>query len=846
MSDEAHILFSVCALGSVLMLAAVTLLCLKLQSRLRFSRAQGLTDLLDYASCADDSVIVLKNGGLLRIYELFPQDLSHVGAAQVEHLRDLTAKALHKLGGGWCVQVDALRLPDAAYLPKMGAENPAVRILDQARSASFAADKSFHTRFFLTLTYHGSSQTKQTLTALMLKDKELEGSDAAGRTRALIASFKERTDAVVATLSLTMPLMLQALNAEHKHAALSFIVHCLYGKHMALRCPQHAVYLDALLAQEDLITGLAPMLGRKYIAAVAIDGLPSESYFGVLNALAVLPCACRFHTRFICFDDLQSAFLLERYRRFWTQKSKGILSQIFNLPGRVNANALAKVEEIDAAKSQLDSRMEAFGSYTALIVLMDEDFALLQSHAALCVQQLETLGFGARIETVNALEAFLGSLPGHTKENLRRPLVAQSVLVDLLPLSAPWEGERFAPNPLLGVAAGLLMQVRTVGNGRFYLNLHKKDLGNTIVIGPPGTGKSVLLQALMVNFLRYKDARVYAFDKGYSFYALCRSLSGEHRVLSNVKSAFCPLAHIDKPLELSYGLSFCEMLSRLSGLVMTPHQRLELTQTLQLLSAHDPAERTLSDLHLLLSDQALKDAIAPYTLLANPQAILDDSANLDFKRELTVFECGSLFEQELRTSLPLLKQLFHLIENSFDGTPVMLVLDEAWMMLRDETFALELLKWFKTLRKYNVLVVLATQSLTDLASSSLFEVFLECAQSRIFLPNFDAQSSVLAPIYYKLGVNEAELAALVQAEPKRDYLFKKGADSVMFDLALTAPERHLMSFAGDHCCPIVDGLIAKYGPYFFTRSDLPSFAASQLQLSPANAENIGEPHAKIA
>lgn len=140
------------------------------------------------------------------------------------------------------------------------------------------------------------------------------------------------------------------------------------------------------------------------------------------------------------------------------------------------------------------------------------------------------------------------------------------------------------------------------------------------------------------------------------------------------------------------------------------------------------------------------------------------------------------------------------------------------MMLRDETFAAELLKWFKTLRKHNVLVVLATQSLTDLASSGIFEIFLECAKTRIFLPNFDAGSPVLAPIYQKLGVNQAELTSIIRGTPKQDYLFKKGPDSIVFDLNLTAQERALMSFAGDHCVRQVDAAIAAGGRHFFLKA----------------------------
>ena len=817
MGAEVRILFYCCLGAAAALILAAVLLTAHVARRLKVSSQVGLTSLLDYATAADDSVIVLKNGALMRCYEIFPADLSHADPAYAEHVRSLVSRALLKLGGSFCVQTDIIRLPDTNYLPRMGSDNDTVRVLDKLRRADFSAEKSFKTKFCLTLTYLGNSQTRQTLSALMLKD-ESAGTDARGRTLQLIESFKERCDAAVATLELCFKVKLLKINAQGEHEALSLIESCLQGRALHVRYPSVPVYLDALLGNADFTTGLTPTIGGRHIAAVAVDGLPSEAYFGMLDELAKLPCSYRFSTRFLSFDDLQSAFLLEKYRRFWTQKSKGILSQIFNLPGRLNANAVAKVAEIDAARQELDAGRETFGCYTAVIILMDEDFEKLQEQADLCVHCLENLGFGARIETLNAVEAFLGSLPGHTKENLRRPLVSQQALCDLLPLSQPWEGERTAPNPMLGPDAGPLMQVRTAGRGRFYLNLHEYDLGHTIVIGPPGAGKSVLLQALMVNFLRYPKARVYAFDKGWSFYALSQTLPGEHIVLESVQSAFCPLADADRPGGLEYAQSFTALLARLSGLTLSPRQRAEITSALQLLQGSGAEERTLTDLYLMLSDPELKQALAQYTLRTNPQAVLDSPHNPDFTQCLTVFECGSVFERSPAFSLPLLKQLFHVIENSFDGSPVMIVVDEAWMMLRDETFAAELLKWFKTLRKHNVLVVLATQSLTDLASSGIFEIFLECAKTRIFLPNFDAGSPVLAPIYQKLGVNQAELTSIIRGTPKQDYLFKKGPDSIVFDLNLTAQERALMSFAGDHCVRQVDAAIAAGGRHFFLKA----------------------------
>mgnify|MGYP001067990410 CR=1 FL=1 len=45
------------------------------------------------------------------------------------------------------------------------------------------------------------------------------------------------------------------------------------------------------------------------------------------------------------------------------------------------------------------------------------------------------------IETVNAVEAWLGSLPGHVYANVRQPPVSTLNLAHMIPMSAVWAGE---------------------------------------------------------------------------------------------------------------------------------------------------------------------------------------------------------------------------------------------------------------------------------------------------------------------------------------------------------------------------------------------------------------------
>ena len=113
-------------------------------------------------------------------------------------------------------------------------------------------------------------------------------------------------------------------------------------------------------------------------------------------------------------------------------------------------------------------------------------------------------------ETINAVDAWLGSLPGHVYANVRQPPISTLNLAHMIPLSAVWAGEsrdaHFDAPPLLFG--------KTEGSTPFRFCLHVGDVGHTLVVGPTGAGKSVLLALMALQFRRYAGAQVFAFDFG--------------------------------------------------------------------------------------------------------------------------------------------------------------------------------------------------------------------------------------------------------------------------------------------------------------------------------------------
>jgi type IV secretory pathway VirB4 component len=131
-----------------------------------------------------------------------------------------------------------------------------------------------------------------------------------------------------------------------------------------------------------------------------------------------------------------------------------------------------------------------------------------------------------------------------------------------------------------------------------------------------------------------------------------------------------------------------------------------------------------------------------------------------------------------------LSYLFARFDERFDGAPTLLILDEAWLFLDDPVFASRIRQWLKTLRKKNVSVIFATQSLADIKDSAIAPAIIESCASRIFLPNPQATEPQIRMIYEGFGLNSRQIDIVAHAQPKRDYYYQSRLGNRVFDLGL--------------------------------------------------------------
>ena len=756
------------------------------------SQAKGMPDLLPYAALIEAGIILQKDGSLLCAWEFTGLDTASATHNELAFVSNQVSRALQSLGTGFMLHVDAIRSPKKAYPKDEQAFFPdkITKLIDDERRDFFGSDVCFSTMTTLSLTYLPSySLTKKGKNSLALsKGIEL--------FKDSIRMLEDSLSSVLKLSRLTeyeLPLPVKELdeNSFLHSDLLAHLQHCITGDLQPFCVPQTPMYLDALLGGEDLLGGIVPQIGNKHIMVIAIDGLPQESYPVMLKSLDSVPFKLRYSTRFICLDQYDAEREINNYVKGWNQQIFSVMDQFFNNPNaKANRDALLMKEDAEVAKTEVQAGVVGAGYMSSMVVMLDEDIEQLKNQAREIRKLLQGIGFTCRIESINTLEAYLGSLPGNSYANIRRPLVNTLNLADLLPLSTVYTGQAICPSPFFPKASRPL-SVLTTDNGAtpFWLNLHVADVGHTLIFGPTGSGKSTLLALIAAQFPCYKNAQVFAFDKGMSLFPLCKGVGGAHFEIGvGDELAFAPLQRIhESNSELAFAEEWIASLLTLQNLIVLPVHRNEIHEAMLKIKSNPENMRSLTHFSHVVQSREIKEAIAHYTASGVMGKLLDAEEDTLSLSPFVVFEMEELMNMGDKNLIPVLTYIFHRIEKALTGQPTLLILDEAWVMLGHPVFRAKIREWLKVLRKANCAVVLATQSLSDAKNSGIMDVLVESCSTKILLANSNARQEDQYELYKGIGLNDREIDIIArEATPKRDYYISTSIGKRLVQLALGA------------------------------------------------------------
>lgn len=736
-----------------------------------------LADYIPWAMIIAHGVIENKDGSLQKTFQFRGHDLDSSTPQDLMSIAAQLNNGMRRFGEGWTVFVEAQRNNSFEY-PASIWPNKASQLIDDERRHEFSSiGRYFKNDYFLTLVFKQPEKLTVRGASFFVGK-----SDNANNNSNNLEIFLKTIQEIKGLLSSLFPVFSE-LNDDQ---TLTYLHSTVSTKRYDIRTPDVPLYLDHIITDESVEHGLELRLGNEFVRTISLKAFPGESFPGILDGLNDLDFPFRWSTRFIFMGYEGAKSHIEKVRTAWYAGRKRITTILKEIASQTESglgenSSLRRSEDADNAIQLLDEGLVSFGFFTATISVWSPEQKIADERVSKVMSTINRLGFACHRETINSFEAWLSSIPGHLYANVRKPVVHTLNLAHMLPLSAIWAGEE-GNNHLKGPPHFI---AKCRGNTSFRFSSNVGDVGHTLIFGPTGSGKSTLLSFMAAQWLRYKSAQVFIFDKGSSSRVLTKCVGGAFFNVGTKTSELCfqPLRNIDVEAERIWASEWLLEIIENQGCAISSDIRLELWQALSSLAAQQPESRTLTVLISLIQEDSLREALQPFTITGPYGYLFDAQEEIAYDNPWQVFETAELFDQKTAIR-PALSYLFHRLAKSFDGKPTLLILDEAWLFLEDSMFAKKTKQWLKELRKANVYVIFATQSLADAMQSSIAVALKESCPTKIFLPNASANDDSSAEFYREMGLNQRQIDIIAQAIPKREYYMSSPVGNRLFDLSL--------------------------------------------------------------
>lgn len=728
------------------------------------------------------AVVVNKDGSLMTTWNFCGPDLGSSVADDLAQITRQLNNTFMDLESGHVLWFEAKREESISYQTPKNMPDLVSKAIEEERMEYFSSGVHFESEYFCTLYWYPPSDNEDKMQELIMEDRQKTSLSIVE----MIEKFFKISDKII-TFFRRFQIPCDYLTPTEM---MTYLHSMVSDDPREIAVPNHPVFLDNYLYDTPFYGGLTPRLGKKHLRVVTITQYASSTIFGFFDALNQLNFSYRWVTRFFCVSKLDNLSELEHVSSQWYGKIKPLLSMLKEIvSGREsdsnnNLNAMMKHGETKDAITAVENDTTRYGYYSIMIVVADEDQARVEAQANIVVNLLESMNLKAKVEGLNAVEAYFGSIPGNVGQFIRRPMISTGNLTHMIPLSNVWSG--FKTNEHLKNAPPLLY-AQTSGNTPFRINLHIGDVGHSMMIGHTGGGKSVHLNLIEAQWRKYKNSRVFVFDKGASSIALTLGVGGDFYDLGSETQnslSFQPLLHADDPHEQAWLLDWFTNFLETEHVTVTPAYSNKILQAIQVVANYpDPRSRRLTNFVAIINDPVLQQALRPLTLKGAYGRMFDSAEeNLSFSNFQT-FEMEKIMQEKQIVST-MLMYIFHRIEQSLKGDPTLIVLDECWVFFENEQFSKKIAEWLRVLRKFNACVLFATQEIESIINSPIFTTVNTNCVTKIFLPDHRSITDEVLKTYSAFGLNPKQVQIIHDATSKRDYYYLSIKGARLYNLAL--------------------------------------------------------------
>jgi type IV secretion system protein VirB4 len=584
-----------------------------------------------------------------------------------------------------------------------------------------------------------------------------------------------------------------------------------------------------------LIGGVRPIFGNE---AVEVRN-PSGTHFGAMLGIHSYPEA----TTPMFLDELLTLpFELVVTQSFEFKTKDEAVRSMGRARDRMEDAGDAATSQIDEIAEEQDavaSRRSVAGAHHYNVLVKASTMEELQLNVADVEAVLTEAGIKPAREDLAGEGAYWAQLPGNFAMRPRLSPINSRNLCGFIPLHSFPLGRRKGNH--WGDALTVLV---TAAGTPYYFSLHgsdpraanggnKKDVGNTMAMGPTGSGKTATLTFFLMMAQKFGVTSV-LFSTDRDTEIAVRRLRGKvYRLRMNEPTGLAPFAlDPQEPLTRRHLQMLVRRLvsrpmvtaagAEVDTLPLTVLEEKQLDAAVDsVLQLEQRTARRLGRVLDFLPPGSLYERLARWCYARTegredgPLAWVFDNPVGTIADELgsvttTAFDTTAyLDDPELRT--PINMHLLHLSSRLVDGRRFLLWVSEFWKPLGDIHYAAYFKKALKTVRKLNGVVVLDTQSPSDALALPIARTLVEQCPTLILFPN-DQADEVEYTKYAGCSKREFDLVKQDMPEGQGFFLLKQGKHSIVCRLPLDGMDDDMAVLsARSTTLGLMDGLIAQHG-----------------------------------
>lgn len=559
---------------------------------------------------------------------------------------------------------------------------------------------------------------------------------------------------------------------------LARLVNCGYAQPMSIPLGyiSHHLPISRLFFGNKSIEAHHPN-GIKYAGLVSIKEYRPSTNAGLFDGFMQLPFELIISQSFSFINRMIAISSMQLQQRRLVQSEDVAVSQI---------------QEIDQALDSAMSGEFAFGNHHLTVLCIEDTPKALESALSMAVVELSNSGITGVRERMNMEPAYWAQLPANAEFMARRCTVNTYNIAAFASFHNYPSGKRKRNH--WGNAVTVL---NTVSRTPYFFSFHVRDVGHTMIIGPTGAGKTVLLNFLCAQSQKFR-CRLFFFDKDHGAEIFIRAISGRYMTPTPAEpSGFNPFQLPETSENKAFLVEFLKVLVSIGDAPLPAHEVERINEAVNgnyKLPKEKRRLRNLAPFMGLGGPGTLAGRLSMWHTGGSHAKLFDNMEDrIDFTSAASFgIEMGPILQDKASLG-PVLLYLFHRIQSSLDGSPTIIVLDEAWALIGNPIFAPKIKDWLKVLRKLNTFVVFATQSVEDAAKSSISDTLVQQTATQIFLPNLKA-----TPVYREVFMlSEREYTLVKTTDPStRFFLVKQDNDGVIARIDLGGMDEVIRVLSG--------------------------------------------------